>query len=130
MPVLERELGPGVAAALARTGHLVREDLDALDDLAEGEARERDFGAGEDVGTLEPLPAAVRKRVLRLAALRAGCPPRELTAGHVNALDEMVRVRRGEPRDLDLPGHVRAVRREAVLRLVPSGHAAPGAVAG
>jgi tRNA(Ile)-lysidine synthase len=130
MPVLERELGPGVAAALARTGHLVREDLDALDDLAEGEARGRDFGAGENVGTLEPLPPAVRKRVLRLAALRAGCPPRELTAGHVTALDEMVRVRRGEPRDLDLPGHVRAVRREAVLRLVPSGRAAPGAVAG
>jgi tRNA(Ile)-lysidine synthase len=130
MPVLERELGPGVAAALSRTGHLVREDLDALDDLAEAEAGGRDFAAGEDVRTLESVPPAVRKRVLRLAALRAGCPPRELTHGHVTALDAMVWARRGEPRDLDLPGHVRAVRRNDVLRLVPSGHAGPGAVAG
>ena len=130
MPVLERELGPGIAPALARTGHLVREDLDALDDLAEAEAGERDFAAGEDVRTLEAVPSAVRKRVLRLAALRAGCPPRELTHGHVSALEEMVRERLGEPRDLDLPGHVRAVRRQDVLRLVPAGDGAAGPVAG
>jgi tRNA(Ile)-lysidine synthase len=130
MPVLERELGPGVAAALARTGHLVREDLDALDDLAEQELAERDFRAGEDVAGLEAVPPAVRKRVLRLAALRAGCPPRELTHGHVTALEAMVRERRGEPRDLDLPGHVRAVRRQDVLRLVPAGGGPRGPVAG
>ncbi|WHP19113.1 tRNA lysidine(34) synthetase TilS [Cellulomonas sp. ES6] len=34
MPVLERELGPGVAAALARSAELLREDADALDALA------------------------------------------------------------------------------------------------
>jgi len=34
LPVLERELGPGVAAALARTAELLREDADALDALA------------------------------------------------------------------------------------------------
>jgi tRNA(Ile)-lysidine synthase len=130
MPVLERELGPGVAAALARTGHLVREDLDALDDLAEREAATRDFRAGESVATLEPLPPAVRKRVLRLAALLAGCPPRELTHGHVTALEAMVWERRGEPRDLDLPGHLRAVRREGVLRLVPAGDEPRRPVAG
>lgn len=117
LPVLERELGPGIAAALARTGHLLREDLDALDDLAEGELDRRDFAKGEDVGTLEPLPRALRTRMLRGAALRAGSPARELTFGHVSALEEMVWERRGEPRTLDLPGHVRAVRREDVLRL-------------
>jgi tRNA(Ile)-lysidine synthase len=130
LPVLERELGPGVAAALARTGHLVREDLDALDDIADREAAERDFRAGEAVASLEPLSPAVRKRVLRRAALRAGCPPRELTSGHVTALEAMVWERRGEPRDLDLPGHVRAVRREGVLRLVPAGDGSRGPVAG
>ena len=76
------------------------------------------------------MPSAVRKRVLRLAALRAGCPPRELTHGHVTALEEMVWKKRGEPRDLDLPGHVRAVRRQDVLRLVPSPAGGPDAVAG
>ncbi len=130
LPVLERELGPGVAAALARTGHLVREDLDALDDLAEREAAERDLLSGESIRSLEGMPAAVRKRVLRLAALRAGCPPRELTHGHVTALEAMVWERRGEPRDLDLPGHVRAVRRQDVLRLVPAGDGPAGPVAG
>ena len=130
LPVLERELGPGVAAALARTGHLVREDLDALDDLAEQELAARDFRAGERVATLEPLPPAVRKRVLRRAALQAGCPPRELTHVHVTALDAMVGERRGEPRDLDLPGHLRAVRREGVLRLVPAGDGPRRPVAG
>jgi tRNA(Ile)-lysidine synthase len=130
LPVLERELGPGVAAALARTGRLVREDLDALDDLAEREADRRDLLAGESVRSLEGMPAAVRKRVLRLAALRAGCPPRELTHGHLTALEAMVWERRGEPRDIDLPGHVRAVRRHDVLRLVPGGDDAPRPVAG
>ena len=33
LPVLERELGPGVAAALARTADLLREDAAALDEL-------------------------------------------------------------------------------------------------
>ncbi len=130
MPVLERELGPGVAAALARTGHLVREDVEALDDIAEQEAAERDFGAGEAGASLEPLPPAVRKRVLRLAALGAGCPPRELTSAHVTALEAMVWERRGEPRDLDLPGHLRAVRRVGVLRLVPGRDGPRGPVAG
>jgi tRNA(Ile)-lysidine synthase len=117
MPLLEAELGPGVAAALARTGPMVREDLAALDAIAEGEHADRDFTAGEDVWGLETLEHPIRARVLRLAALAAGCPPRELTHGHVEALEDMVWARRGEPRDLDLPGHVRAVRRGDVLRL-------------
>lgn len=117
MPLLEAEVGPGVAGALARTGEMVREDLAALDDIAAGEHARLDLAAGEDVRTLETLPRAIRTRVLRLAALAAGCPPRELTHGHVSALEDMLRVRRGESRDLHLPGHVLAVRRNDVLRL-------------
>lgn len=121
LPLLEAELGPGVAAALARTGEMLREDLAALDALAEGEHAARDFVAGEDIGGLEVLPRAVLTRLLRLAALAAGCPPRELNHGHVSALEEMVRVRRGEPRDVDLPGHVRAERRGDLLRFLGPG---------
>jgi tRNA(Ile)-lysidine synthase len=119
MPMLERELGPGVAAALARTGHLVRDDLDALDDLAEAEARRHDFAGGVDVRRLATFPVAVRSRVLRSAVLAAGCPPREVTQEHLRALDDTVTRPRGEPRELDLPGHLAAVRRGEVLRLVP-----------
>lgn len=36
LPMLEGELGPGVAASLARTADLAREDADALDEMAEG----------------------------------------------------------------------------------------------
>ncbi len=125
MPLLEQELGPGVAAALARTGHLVRDDIEALDQLADVASQELDFARGVHVGDIETLTWAVRSRVLRQSALRAGCPPRELTRDHVLALEEMVWQRRGEPRDLDLPGHVRAQRRreghDDVLRLVPTG---------
>jgi tRNA(Ile)-lysidine synthase len=117
MPLLEAELGPGVAAALARTGPMVREDLAALDAIAESELGGLDFTTGEDVHALETLERPIRTRVLRLAALAAGCPPRELTHGHIEALEDMLWARRGEPRDLDLPGHVHAVRRDDVLRL-------------
>ena len=121
MPLLEQELGPGVAAALARTGELMRDDLDALDELADAALQRLDLVRGVEVSALESLPSAVRTRVLRAAALRAGCPPRELTREHVLSLEEMVWRRRGEPRDLDLPGRVRAVRRDDVLRLVAGG---------
>ena len=131
MPVLERELGPGVARALARTGHLVRDDVDALDDLALVEGSRHDVaGEGADVRRLEPLPVAVRTRVLRTAALAVGCPPRELTAEHLRALDDLVTRPRGEPRELELPGHVRAVRRGDVVRLESRGDEAPPPVTG
>jgi tRNA(Ile)-lysidine synthase len=117
MPLLEAELGPGVAAALARTGPLIREDLAVLDAIAEAELGARDFAAGEDVWGLEALEHVVLTRVLRLAALEAGVPGRELTHGHLSALTDMVWARRGEPREVHLPGHVRAVRRDDVLRL-------------
>ena len=35
LPVLERDLGPGTVAALARSADLLRDDADALDDLAD-----------------------------------------------------------------------------------------------
>jgi tRNA(Ile)-lysidine synthase len=128
LPLLEAELGPGVAGALARTGHLLREDLDALDGEAEllAEAH-RD---GLDVWEVETLSRAVRTRVLRLLALRAGVPPRDLTHGHLEALEDMVWRRRGEDRDVDLPGHVRAVRREDLIRFVDTRPRPDGPVAG
>jgi len=76
LPLLERELGPGVAANLARSAELAREDADALDALAEDAYRSA-LGEGDadrhgvrqlDVAALLRLPLALRHRVIRRAA--------------------------------------------------------------
>ena len=107
LPVLEEELGPGVAAALARTGDLLRGDLEGLDELAAqalGEVRTPDGGL--DTAALRSRPAAVSSRVLRLAAVDAGSPPSELFHVHVQALVDLMS---GQPRrQVQLPGHVTA----------------------
>lgn len=128
LPVLEKELGPGVAQALARTARLLRDDADALDALAATALEDAtDPAADLRVAVLERQPTAVRRRVLRLAALRAGCPATELFLVHVEAMDALVTGWRGQ-QGVDLPGPVR-VRRVAdagggTLRF------APGPVAG
>ncbi len=119
LPMLERELGPGVAAALVRTADQVRADGQALDSLAELEMVEYDAEEGFQVRRVEILPTAVRTRVLRLAALAAGCPPGELFAVHIDALEEQVRNRTHLPKTIQLPGHVSAIRNGDTLRFVP-----------
>ncbi len=62
------------------------------------------------VAALARLPGAVRSRVLRPAALAAGCPAGALTAAHVDRLSELVTDWHGQ-RWVDLPGGVRVARR-------------------
>ena len=113
LPALEDALGPGVAEALARTASQLRADAECLDDLAFAESGQlRDQGsdpAGLDASWLAALPAAIRTRVLRDAAIMAGCPPGALTAAHVERVEELVTCWRGQ-RWVDLPGGVRARR--------------------
>ncbi|HXO24717.1 MAG TPA: ATP-binding protein [Streptosporangiaceae bacterium] len=115
IPVLEEALGPGVAEALARTASQLRADAECLDDLAFAESGQLRGNcsdpAGLDASSLKDLPAAIRTRVLRDAALMAGCPPGALTAGHVERIAELVTGWRGQ-RWVDLPGGVRARRRD------------------
>jgi tRNA(Ile)-lysidine synthase len=116
LPVLEAQLGPGIAAALARTADLLRSDADALDDWAAREHERLGAEAGLDVAELAALPAAVRTRVLRRAAIAAGVPAGPLNAGHVAALDSMVTDWHGQ-QGPGLPGGVRAERRCGRLTL-------------
>jgi tRNA(Ile)-lysidine synthase len=110
LPLLEAELGPGVAAALARTADLARADADALDEWAAAEQGRHPRQPGDlDAVGLSALPAAVRTRVLRRAALAAGCPASDLSARHVLALDVLVR-QGAQGAAADLPGGVRARR--------------------
>jgi tRNA(Ile)-lysidine synthase len=65
---------------------------------------------GWPVAALAPLPAAIRQRILRAAALAAGCPAGALSERHIAALDELVTCWHGQ-RWADLPGGVRGQRR-------------------
>ncbi len=113
LPVLEEQLGPGVTEALARTADLLRADMDLLDELAE--ATYADL-PGLPVAGLLAHPASIRRRVLRLAALDAGCPGSELFHAHVLAMDALLTDWRGQ-KWVDLPGHVRCARRAGRLEL-------------
>jgi tRNA(Ile)-lysidine synthase len=118
LPALEAALGPGVASALARSAALLRADADALDAWAAtayDDAR-RDAADGLPVDVLARLPLAVRTRVLRRAALAAGSPASDLSAGHIGELNRLVSDWHGQG-PLDLPGQVRAARRCGRLHL-------------
>ncbi|WP_106248416.1 tRNA lysidine(34) synthetase TilS [Allonocardiopsis opalescens] len=104
LPAMERALGPGIAAALARTARRLRDDADALDALARDALAEASAGGpGLDTARLAALPRAVRTRVLRAAAIQAGSPAGTLAAVHVDALDALVTAWRGQA-GADLPG--------------------------
>jgi tRNA(Ile)-lysidine synthase len=125
MPVLEAALGPGVAEALARTADLLRADADLLDTLAGAEAAQTADGTSALLTEgLAGLPPAIRSRVLHAAAVTAGCPPGSLTARHVRQLEALVTGWRGQ-RWADLPGGVRAFRRDGRLRFTGAAAAEP-----
>jgi tRNA(Ile)-lysidine synthase len=64
------------------------------------------------------LPRALRTRLLRRGALEAGAIASELTFDHIRALEQLVIAWRGQ-RWIDLPGPVRAERRDGVVVFVP-----------
>lgn len=103
-------MGKGVVEALARTAQLSRDDADALDTWA----AQADRAARDDAGRLEcaklyALPPAVRRRVLRRAAMEAGLPAGSLFARHIEEVDRLITGWRGQ-RAINLPGRVEAMR--------------------
>lgn len=124
LPVLEDELGPGIAATLARTADQVRDDVEALDAIAArahatiGGPDGSGPAEGVDLLELDALPRALATRVLRLAALAAGARDAELFHVHVIALHQLaLGATSGE---VQLPGHVTAYRDRSHLRFRPT----------
>jgi tRNA(Ile)-lysidine synthase len=114
LPVLERELGPGVSRALARTGELLRSDMEALDRMAGEEHDRLRSEAGLPMPRLRELDEAIASRVLRRAAVEAGAIDAELFHVHVRALLSLAR---GDiAGQVQLPGHVTAHREGGQLR--------------
>ena len=73
-----------------------------------------DLSHSLDTGELAELPTAVRRRIIRLAALRAGCPGSDLAAVHIEAVDALITGWRGQG-PLHLPGPVVVARRYGKL---------------
>ncbi|WP_373456759.1 MULTISPECIES: tRNA lysidine(34) synthetase TilS [Brevibacterium] len=107
LPLLERELGPGIARALARTADQLAADSDLLESQA-AEAAHR-LGAdpagkpsghpgglpGDLPAAASAEPAALRHRIIRDWLAAAGAR-QEVTHRHVLAVDELLmRVRHG-----------------------------------
>jgi tRNA(Ile)-lysidine synthase len=115
LPNLEKNLGPGISAALARTASLLRDDADALDQLAEQEFLAHD-ALSLDISRLEKLPRAIRTRVLRLAIYAAGAPSGSLSADHIAPIEALITEWSGQGAS-DLPGGVRVSRISGRLSL-------------
>ncbi len=108
MPLLEDVLDGGVAEALARTADQLRADTSLLDELA------AEVADPCDVPLLAGLPAALRSRVLRRAALEAGADGSQLAAVHVGELDRLITDWHGQDR-VELPGRISVSRVGDVL---------------
>ncbi|WP_210577961.1 tRNA lysidine(34) synthetase TilS [Streptomyces sp. GESEQ-4] len=110
LPALEKALGKGVVEALARTAQLSRDDADALDAWAgQAEAAVRDAAGRLECAKLYALPPAVRRRILRRAAIEAGAPAGSLFARHIEEVDKLITGWRGQGA-INLPGKVVAQR--------------------
>ncbi|MGO1412824.1 MAG: tRNA lysidine(34) synthetase TilS, partial [Microbacterium sp.] len=72
LPVLETELGPGIAEALARTAEQLREDneafADMIDETIEDIVEHAEAGIAISAAALEANPPAIRNRIIRLVA--------------------------------------------------------------
>lgn len=118
LPVLEDELGPGVAATLARTADQVRADVEALDVLAAEAWAAMRSPEGLLLSRLRDHHEAIASRVLRLAALDAGAVDAELFHVHVRALVDLAA---GDVAgQIQLPGHVTAHRSHGRLCFRPT----------
>lgn len=118
LPLLERELGPGVTEALARTADQLRIDTAALDELAAEALRRCQVPNGVDLAVLEQEHRAIVTRVLRLAALAAGAIGEELTYAHIAAVLDV-----GVAKEIQLPGHVTAYRSGTAVLFGPTSRA-------
>jgi tRNA(Ile)-lysidine synthase len=111
LPVLERELGPGVAQALARSAEQLREDAEAFDEMIEEVVEDicepAEAGIAVSVHALQANPIALRNRIIRFVV--AGEFGVSLERVHVLAVARLITDWHGQ-KPLDLPGGIRVSR--------------------
>ncbi len=120
LPVMEEKIGPGIAAALARSASILRDDADALDAIAGEEIKGCDL-ASLDCARLEALPRAIRTRVLRAAIYAAGAPSGSITWDHIQGVEALITLWHGQGA-VSLPGGVKVERISGRLSLLARLH--------
>ena len=115
LPVMEEQIGPGIAAALARSASLLRDDADALDAITSAEISRHNL-KDLDCSALEHLPRAIRTRILRSAIYAAGSPSGSISADHLGAVEALVTSWHGQGL-VSLPGGVKVERISGRLSL-------------
>ncbi len=114
---LERDLGPGVVAGLARSADRLRQDADHLEHLADVAVEA--LGAGPwPVEHLGRLPAAVRGRVWRRLVVAAGAPAGQLSSRHTDACDRLLGDWRGRG-PVHVPGGLLVTRSDDLVGIAP-----------
>lgn len=118
LPVLEQQLGPGIAAALARTAEQAAEDDALLNHLAAGLTEQHLKKSATSVKySIESLrqPMALRHRMI-IQAIEAMSAP-AISRIHVMAIDELIDDWHGQ-KPLTLPGvRVERIEGELVFKL-------------
>ena len=88
LPMMEKEIGPGISKALARTSRILREDADALDLIAGDLFASLADPTQIPIEWIAEVPSAVRKRVIKRAIEAMGAPT--LTAEQILEVDALV----------------------------------------
>lgn len=115
LPIMESELGPGIADALSRSAKLLRDDADALDQWAAEVFDELD-PKDIEIDQLLALPRAIRSRVIRKAIYLAGAPSGSISAEHIEPVEALITAWKGQGA-VSLPGGVTVARISGRLSL-------------
>ena len=117
MPKLIEVLGQSAIESLDKTSDLLKEDNDALDLIAQENYDK--LNKELKVENLEEYPAAIRKRIIKIAALEAGVISGPFSYEHIEAIDALVTNWRGQG-NVDLPGFIQASRVNQTIRFISS----------
>lgn len=94
LPKMEKEIGPGISRALARTSRILREDADALDLIAGEIFTNLADPTQIPIESISDLPIAVRKRVIKQAIEAMGAP--SLSAEQILEVEALVGAWKGQ----------------------------------
>lgn len=126
LPMLESELGPGIAESLARTGEILNDDLAYLDAQALAEfQRIGKVGSTAivfEAKELEQLPKVIRIRIYQRALELFGTTNSRI---HLKSVDELIENWHGQ-KELTLPG-VRVIRKADEISFKTTKTLNPGA---
>lgn len=116
LPIMEKNLGPGISAALARSASLLRDDADALDQIASDHMKGLDLH-DLDCGALLVMPKAIRTRIIKSAIYGSGAPSGSISADHIAGVEALITSWHGQG-EISLPGGVKVRRISGRLSLL------------